>query len=108
MGLIINELVANSAKYAFPGTRRGTIIITLKVHDKECHVCVADDGVGKAVEVKGGGRGLELVEGLAQQLDGSFCMETSIRGNPRQDTLSITQNDSGMLICDTGATFPLR
>ena len=80
LGLIINELVANSAKYAFPGARRGTIIITLKVHGKECHVCVADDGVGKAVEVKGGGRGLELVEGLAQQLDGSFCMETSSEG----------------------------
>jgi len=80
LGLIINELVANSAKYAFPGARRGTIIITLKGRGKECHVCVADDGVGKAVEVNGGGRGLELVEGLAQQLDGSFCMETSSGG----------------------------
>jgi len=80
LGLIINELVTNSAKYAFPGDRRGTITVTLKVHGEECHVCVADDGAGKAVEVKGGGRGLKLVEGLAQQLDGSFGMKCSSEG----------------------------
>lgn len=76
--LIINELVTNSAKYAFPDARRGTIIVTLKVHGKECQVRVADDGAGKAVEVKGGGRGLKLVEGLAQQL--AVCMASSSAG----------------------------
>ncbi len=80
LGLIINELVTNSAKYAFPGPRRGSILVTLQVYGNECDFCVADDGVGKAVDVKGGGRGLRLVEGLVQQLDGSFCMETSSEG----------------------------
>ncbi|MGA7324533.1 MAG: histidine kinase dimerization/phosphoacceptor domain -containing protein, partial [Rhodomicrobium sp.] len=60
LGLIINELVTNSAKYAFPGNRRGNIIVTLMVHEKECLVRVDDNGTGKAA--KGVGRGLVLVE----------------------------------------------
>jgi two-component sensor histidine kinase len=80
LGLIINELVANSIKYAFPDGRTGRIDVTVKVHGKECHVCVADNGVGKSGRAKGGGRGLGLVEGLTQQLGGSFRMETSLEG----------------------------
>jgi two-component sensor histidine kinase len=80
LGLIINELVTNSAKYAFLDGRSGTIIVTLAVQGGDCHLCVADNGTGKAAEVRGGGRGLRLVNGLVQQLGGSFTIDTSPQG----------------------------
>jgi two-component sensor histidine kinase len=80
LGLIINELVTNSAKYAFLDGHGGKIIVTFAVLDRECRLCVADNGAGKAVEAKGSGRGLKLVNGLAQQLSGGFSIECSPEG----------------------------
>jgi two-component sensor histidine kinase len=80
LGLIINELVTNSAKYAFLGGQGGKIIVTFVVLEGDCHLCVADTGSGSAAEVKGSGRGLKLVKGLAQELGGGFSIETSPRG----------------------------
>jgi len=46
-GLIINELISNSLKYAFPGDRKGIIKVMLKKHDDEIiELIVSDDGVG--------------------------------------------------------------
>ncbi len=48
LGLIINELVTNSLKYAFPGNRNGKIEIALwKNKSEQLCLKVADDGVGK-------------------------------------------------------------
>ncbi|HRK81621.1 MAG TPA: histidine kinase dimerization/phosphoacceptor domain -containing protein [Saprospiraceae bacterium] len=49
LGLIVNELVTNSLKYAFPGGRQGVVEISLWKNeaDKLC-LKVADDGVGQA------------------------------------------------------------
>ena len=91
LGLIINELVTNAAKYAFPGARRGTITVSMKAYGKKCHVRVADDGAGKALEAKGSGRGLRLVEGLAQQLEGSFCIESSSAGTTAEIRFPLPQ-----------------
>lgn len=46
-GLVLNELISNSFKHAFPGERRGTISITLK-RDGEGMISIgyADDGIG--------------------------------------------------------------
>jgi PAS domain S-box-containing protein len=46
-GLIANELVSNALKYAFPGSRLGTIAVILdKDDDDEIVLKIADDGVG--------------------------------------------------------------
>ena len=46
-GLIINELISNSLKYAFPGNRKGTIKVSLKKPDEELiDLIVSDDGIG--------------------------------------------------------------
>jgi PAS domain S-box-containing protein len=71
-GLIINELLSNSLKYAFPGSRCGEIRIGLhEVENSEIRLIIADDGVG----LTGGvdwtttrSLGLRLVRSLAQQL----------------------------------------
>jgi len=74
MGLIINELVTNSLKYAFPNGRSGTVEIALWKDDAG-HLClkVADDGVGKAaaVELKNSTSfGTSLVQMLSKKLKG--------------------------------------
>src|SRR5262249_11338023 len=61
LGLIINELVTNSVKYAFSERHSGTIIVTLAVREGYCELCVADNGTGRAAEAKDHGMGLGLV-----------------------------------------------
>jgi PAS domain S-box-containing protein len=74
MGLIINELVSNALKYAFPNDRTGRISITLKTIDEDSFVLnVSDDGVGikgEINQVNPSTLGLKLVYTLAMQLKG--------------------------------------
>lgn len=46
LGLIINELVTNSMKYAFPKGREGTIEMVLHRQNSQLRLAVIDDGVG--------------------------------------------------------------
>lgn len=73
-GLIINELVSNSLKYAFPRGNGGKIIIGLRVVSKNMiSLIVKDDGVGlpKNMEIsKGKSLGLQIVFDLVNQLEG--------------------------------------
>jgi two-component sensor histidine kinase len=47
LGLIINEAVTNSIKYAFPGGRAGTVAVTLVAVDGENHLLtITDNGIG--------------------------------------------------------------
>jgi two-component sensor histidine kinase len=72
MGLIINELVSNSLKYAFPDAGAGRLSISLKAIDEEAFVLeVSDDGIGLPADVEPQNPstlGLRLVYTLAQQL----------------------------------------
>jgi PAS domain S-box-containing protein len=71
--LIINELVSNAFKYAFPDGRSGEIRIGLTRNDDSVTVVVRDDGVGlpegTSLE-KAGSLGLQLVQSLTDQLGG--------------------------------------
>jgi len=46
IGLIVNELVTNAVKYAFPGESSGTVKVALKRAPGELRLTVADDGKG--------------------------------------------------------------
>ncbi len=74
LGLIINELVTNSLKYAFPGGRAGAVEISLwKDVDGKLCLRVADDGVGKNgvfEKEKSTSFGTGLVEMLSKKLKG--------------------------------------
>jgi len=73
IGLIVNELVENALKYAFPDDQAGVITVAF---DRDglgkLHLAVADDGVGfdPASSRKGGGT--RLVRSLVQQLHGDL------------------------------------
>jgi predicted ATPase/two-component sensor histidine kinase len=79
-GLIVNELVSNALKHAFPNGRRGTVWISLEaLGANECLLRVRDDGVGmsKSIDPKTADTlGLQLVSDLADQLHGSVAMRS--------------------------------
>src|SRR5271155_4070677 len=70
IGLIVNELVTNAVKYAFPGEATGTVMVTLKRSPGELRLTVADDGIGLDPRRADSGLGGRLVNGFAQQLGG--------------------------------------
>ena len=79
-GLILNELVTNSLKHAFPGSRPGHITVSLS-RDESNFVTlrVSDDGVGLPVGFdwrQSPSLGLQIVDILAQQLDGELRQES--------------------------------
>ncbi len=75
-GLIINELVSNSLKYAFADGRDGRISIRVDPEDERYYrLRVSDNGVGVPLPNPGSRRnslGLNLVEMLVEQLNGSL------------------------------------
>lgn len=77
-GLILNELLTNAVKYAFPGSREGTIRITMKQKGTTVILALADNGVGMhgSKAVSEGSLGLQLVTALVEQLDGTYTLET--------------------------------
>ncbi len=73
-GLIINELISNSLKYAFQGREQGCIHVRLdRQIDRSYHMRVADDGIGMPVDKadhRKGSLGMNLVHMLVDQLNG--------------------------------------
>jgi two-component system, sensor histidine kinase PdtaS len=73
LGLIVNELLTNILKYAFPQGQQGKIRIRLeKQPGGALHLEVSDNGVGKSGIVNGTGFGGQLVSLLTRQLSGSM------------------------------------
>jgi len=84
-GLIVNELVSNSLKYAFPDGRKGTITLGINKNSEGRYVLtVADNGVGfsPAVDFRNTpSLGLQLVNVLTKQISGTI--ELSNEGGTR-------------------------
>jgi two-component system, sensor histidine kinase PdtaS len=71
LGLIVNELLTNALKYAFPDGRKGNIYIKLeKKTENILSLEVADNGTGKSGLTHGTGFGTQLVSLLTRQLNG--------------------------------------
>lgn len=78
IGLIVNELLTNALKYAFPENGKGNILISLSQSSPETLTLkVADNGIGKRVasSAKGTGFGTQLIQLLTQQLEGNMIEE---------------------------------
>lgn len=75
-GLILNELVSNSLKHAFPGRESGTIFLSLRKAGEQVELRYRDDGPGmpRSVDLSPtGSLGLKLVHNLAvHQLRGKM------------------------------------
>ncbi len=77
IGLIVNELLTNALKYAFPERINGKISISLSQKQDNLQLKVADNGIGKAegLQPKGTGFGSQLITLLTQQLRGTVIEE---------------------------------
>ncbi len=82
VGLIINETLTNSLKYAFPEGRSGTITLRLQsVADHTYQLSIADDGVGLPHDYnpsQSRSLGMRLMHGLSKQIDATL----TITGQP--------------------------
>ncbi len=107
VGIIVNELISNALKYAFPGKREGNVFIRILGKGGNLQIEVEDDGVGfpqarqsphgiyrltcgnteldslqqETMERKG--FGLELVSVLVEQLGGSCVLESRVEKGSR-------------------------
>jgi two-component sensor histidine kinase len=79
LGLIINELVTNAIKHAFPDRRSGHIHVSFKAHTDQSCLVVDDNGVGFD-EQRSVGMGDDLVKGLSRQLGGTLQIQSSKAG----------------------------
>lgn len=79
IGLIINEAVNNAMKYAFPDKKKGEVKIHFKqIGQNKYKLEIADNGVGLPENVNINTHeslGMNLMQGLAAQLDGTFFLE---------------------------------
>jgi signal transduction histidine kinase len=77
IGLMVNELISNSLKYAFPGNCGGEITVKLEEKSNHLYLTVSDNGTGmqKKPEVLGSGFGSELIRLLTLQLDGKMALQ---------------------------------
>ena len=79
LGLIVNELVSNAIKHAFPNGARGKIAVGLeRPAGGKFRLVVSDDGVGfpESLDFRNTeSLGLQLVTMLADQLEGDLLLE---------------------------------
>jgi len=66
-GIIINELITNSLKYAFPGDRKGQIMVKLARPDDKIELSISDNGIGfEKKETHEGKLGLKIFQLIAR------------------------------------------
>jgi len=78
LGLILNELLTNALKHAFPGDREGNVRVGLGPRGGSMVLSVADDGVGLPPAFDhsdASGLGFTLVRALVDQLGGLLRVE---------------------------------
>lgn len=81
LGLIINEILSNALKYAYP-EKSGRIRLSLQRREQGVFLEIADDGPGMpgGPSAHQGSLGLQLVEALAGQLNGSLRFDNTEPG----------------------------
>jgi two-component system, sensor histidine kinase PdtaS len=88
-GLIVNELISNALKHAFPGHRHGEIRIGLVSRENQVELSVSDNGAGvpEGLELANATTlGLQLVTLLADQLGAKITLQ---RANPTRFVLNL-------------------
>jgi PAS domain S-box-containing protein len=75
-GLLVNEILSNALKHAFPGGRKGRIEITFRSRDDHrLFLGIKDDGIGlpPGFDVqKAGTLGMQIITSLVEQIDGAL------------------------------------
>lgn len=81
LALVINELLSNAMRHAFPAGRAGQIFVVITRTDAEFRIEITDDGVGVETSARSSGFGLTIVQLLCQQLKAT-CQTTDVSPGP--------------------------
>lgn len=79
LGLILNELINNCLKYAFPDQRNGKIRITLKQQESELHLGIYDNGIGmqnKTMHFEQNSFGYKMINAFLKKMKGHIALFT--------------------------------
>jgi len=76
LGMVVNELVTNGVKYAYPPLQEGEITVRLQTTDTGPVLTVSDVGVGlpNGVETKSDGLGFPIVQSMVRQVGGTLTI----------------------------------
>jgi two-component sensor histidine kinase len=91
MGLLVNEIITNSFKYAYGNVARPSLTIQLAASDKQLKLDIADNGPGMTEgKDKKPGFGKKLIAALTQQLKANYTVNTT-SGTAYQFTIPYTK-----------------
>ncbi len=88
LGLLLNELISNSYKYAFNAVSEGEIKISITEHQDKFDLVYSDNGTWREQESNRASFGLDLINILSEQLNGSFAFTTNESGTRYHFSLS--------------------
>ncbi|EKF85967.1 PAS domain S-box protein [Methanobacterium formicicum] len=80
LGLILNELVSNALKHAFPGDMGGEINVVFKSSGDDYQLTVSDNGIGLPADLdykNTDSLGMQLVNNLTGQIDGNLELDAT-------------------------------
>jgi len=103
-GLILNELVSNTLKHAFPGGRSGWVAIGGSRGEGLIQLTVSDNGIGvpPGVElVRPNSLGMQIIKILTRQLKGTFEVTC---GQPATFRISFPEAESGQQIVQSAGS----
>ena len=83
IGIIVNELLTNIAKYAFPYEEHKKIFVSIKAEYNFITICVSDNGIGMPDNFNfdnSEGFGLQLISGLISSMKGSIRIDREVKG----------------------------
>jgi two-component sensor histidine kinase len=80
LGLILNEVVSNAFKHAFPDGREGVVTVQMISADGHGQLTVEDNGIGFDPAQPAKGIGRRLIAALTQQMGGESRFETAPGG----------------------------
>ena len=96
LSLMLNELMMNALKHAFPIGRPGQLTIKVESTDRDLKVVIADDGVGIPTAGRNG-FGSRLIRTLARQLQAEVLWTPASPGTIVEMRLPIRHADAGPL-----------
>ena len=78
IGLLVNEIMSNSLKYAFKSSPTGKINISIQKNQNGYQMTISDNGTGFNIEeIKKKSLGMYLIENLVKQMQGKYELENN-------------------------------
>ncbi|MBO6586510.1 MAG: PAS domain S-box protein [Gracilimonas sp.] len=94
--LIVNEVLTNTYKHAFPNKEEGKINFTLSEKDKLIRIEITDNGIGFPSEknTEQGSLGVHLIDVLSQQIEANYEYTNNKDGKGTYFSMSFKRTDS--------------